>query len=76
MSRRVVVTGVGLLCSVGSSTEECWQALRQGQNGIDRITQCAPTDDAATPSNLRRVLREGTIQVAIGARASLSLSFA
>lgn len=38
MSRRVVVTGVGLLCSVGSGTEECWQAIREGKNGIGRIT--------------------------------------
>ena len=38
MSRRVVVTGVGLLCSVGTGTEECWQAIREGQNGIGRIT--------------------------------------
>ncbi|MEO8128171.1 MAG: beta-ketoacyl-ACP synthase II [Bryobacteraceae bacterium] len=38
MSRRVVVTGVGLLCSVGSGTEECWQAIREGKNGIERIT--------------------------------------
>ena len=38
MSRRVVVTGVGLLCSVGSGTEECWEAIREGKNGIGRIT--------------------------------------
>jgi 3-oxoacyl-[acyl-carrier-protein] synthase II len=38
LSRRVVVTGVGLLCSVGTGTEECWQAIREGQNGIGRIT--------------------------------------
>jgi 3-oxoacyl-[acyl-carrier-protein] synthase II len=38
LSRRVVVTGVGLLCSVGSGTEECWQAIRAGKNGIGRIT--------------------------------------
>ena len=38
MSRRVVVTGVGLLCSVGSGTEECWQAIREGKNGIGRIS--------------------------------------
>ncbi len=38
MSRRVVVTGVGLLCSVGSGTEECWQAIQEGKNGIGRIT--------------------------------------
>ncbi|MEP6540519.1 MAG: beta-ketoacyl-ACP synthase II, partial [Bryobacteraceae bacterium] len=28
----------GLLCSVGSGTEECWQAIREGKNGIERIT--------------------------------------
>jgi 3-oxoacyl-[acyl-carrier-protein] synthase II len=38
LSRRVVVTGVGLLCSVGSNTEESWQALREGQSGISPIT--------------------------------------
>ena len=38
MSRRVVVTGVGLLSSVGSGTEECWSALKQGVSGIRAIT--------------------------------------
>ncbi|MBV9612115.1 MAG: beta-ketoacyl-ACP synthase II [Acidobacteriaceae bacterium] len=37
--RRVVVTGVGLLSSVGAGTEECWSAIRAGKNGIQRITQ-------------------------------------
>ena len=37
--RRVVVTGVGLLCSVGTGTEECWAAIRAGKNGIGPITQ-------------------------------------
>src|SRR5581483_6618421 len=37
--RRVVVTGVGLLCSVGQGTEECWSAIRNGTNGIGPITQ-------------------------------------
>jgi 3-oxoacyl-[acyl-carrier-protein] synthase II len=39
MARRVVVTGVGLLCSVGTGTEECWSALRAGKSGIGQITQ-------------------------------------
>ena len=39
MSRRVVVTGIGLLSSVGSDTEECWQALREARSGIGPITQ-------------------------------------
>ena len=38
MPRRVVVTGVGLLCPVGVGTEECWSAIRAGANGISRIT--------------------------------------
>ncbi len=38
MTRRVVVTGVGLLCAVGIGTEEVWQALRAGKSGIAPIT--------------------------------------
>ena len=38
MLRRVVVTGVGLVSPVGIGTEETWQALRQGCNGIAPIT--------------------------------------
>jgi 3-oxoacyl-[acyl-carrier-protein] synthase II len=41
--RRVVVTGIGLLCSVGTGTEECWEAICQGRNGIDAITQFDPS---------------------------------
>src|SRR3954466_4281437 len=37
--RRGVVTGVGLLSSVGTGTEECWSAIRNGKNGIELITQ-------------------------------------
>ncbi len=38
MSRRVVVTGVGLVCACGIGTEESWSALQAGQNGIATIT--------------------------------------
>ncbi len=38
MSRRVVVTGVGLISSVGIGTEEVWAAVRSGTNGIGPIT--------------------------------------
>ena len=36
--RRVVVTGVGLTCSVGIGTDNVWKALCAGQNGIRSIT--------------------------------------
>ena len=39
MPRRVAVTGVGLLCSVGAGTEECWTAILAGKGGIGPITQ-------------------------------------
>jgi 3-oxoacyl-[acyl-carrier-protein] synthase II len=38
VSRRVVVTGVGLLSSVGIGTEATWQSILAGQSGIGRIT--------------------------------------
>jgi len=38
VSRRVVVTGVGLLSSVGIGTEATWQGVLAGKSGIGRIT--------------------------------------
>ena len=39
MSRRVVVTGVGLLTPLAVGTEASWEALKAGQSGIGPITQ-------------------------------------
>ena len=39
MSRRVVVTGVGLLTPLGIGTEETWAAVRAAKSGIGPITQ-------------------------------------
>ena len=38
MARRVVVTGIGLICAVGNKTEEVWSNLLAGKSGIRRIT--------------------------------------
>ncbi|MDR3749203.1 MAG: beta-ketoacyl-ACP synthase II [Acidobacteriota bacterium] len=38
MNRRVVVTGIGLICAVGNNAEEAWQALLAGRSGVERIT--------------------------------------
>ena len=43
MSRRVGVTGVGLVTPLGIGTEASWQALRAGTSGIGRITQFDPS---------------------------------
>ena len=39
MSRRVVVTGVGLVCGCGIGTEEVWRNLLVGKSGIGPVTQ-------------------------------------
>ncbi len=39
MARRVVITGLGLICGVGNTTSEVWQGLLAGKSGVDRITQ-------------------------------------
>jgi len=38
MGRRVVVTGVGLICAVGNTSEQTWKNLLAGQSGVTRIT--------------------------------------
>jgi len=39
LGRRVVVTGIGLICAVGHTTEQVWKNLLSGKSGIGRITQ-------------------------------------
>jgi len=38
LTRRVVVTGVGLVCALGIGTEESWKNLVAGQSGVGMIT--------------------------------------
>jgi 3-oxoacyl-[acyl-carrier-protein] synthase II len=39
LSRRVVITGIGLVSSVGIGTSENWKALLAGTSGVARITR-------------------------------------
>ncbi len=39
MGRRVVVTGIGLICGVGNTAEEVWGKLLAGKSGVAQITQ-------------------------------------
>ncbi len=38
LERRVVVTGMGLLCGVGNTTHEVWNGLMAGRSGMAEIT--------------------------------------
>jgi 3-oxoacyl-[acyl-carrier-protein] synthase II len=44
LKRRVVVTGVGLVTSVGIGTKAVWEAIKSGTNGIGPITAFDATD--------------------------------
>ncbi|HEV2405156.1 MAG TPA: beta-ketoacyl synthase N-terminal-like domain-containing protein, partial [Ktedonobacterales bacterium] len=44
MSKRVVVTGIGLISAVGNDTPTTWQALLAGQSGVGPITRFDASD--------------------------------
>jgi 3-oxoacyl-[acyl-carrier-protein] synthase II len=44
MSRRVVVTGIGLITPLGLKTGVSWQALINGKSGISTLTKLNPDD--------------------------------
>jgi 3-oxoacyl-[acyl-carrier-protein] synthase II len=46
LGRRVVVTGLGLICAVGNSTGEVWKNLLAGKSGVARITHFDSTNFA------------------------------
>ena len=37
-SRRVVITGLGMLCPVGNKVESAWEALKSGRSGIKTLS--------------------------------------
>lgn len=37
MAKRVVVTGLGLICALGENTEQCWNAAVNGVSGISPV---------------------------------------
>lgn len=41
--RRVVVTGMGLVCPVGNDVDSSWNSIRVGKTGIDRLTLFEPS---------------------------------
>ena len=46
MARRVVVTGLGMICAVGNTSGEVWKNIVAGRGGITRITSFDATNFA------------------------------
>ena len=62
LSRRVVVTGVGLVSSLGIGTEETWQAVRAGRqrHHAHRAVRSPPRSPAASPARSRTSIRRAS----------------
>ena len=43
MTKRVVITGVGLVCPLGIGVEKSWKAICAGTSGVTRITKFDPS---------------------------------
>lgn len=44
MTRRVVVTGIGMVTALGSSVEETWAGIAAGRSGVGPLTRCTLND--------------------------------
>jgi nodulation protein E len=42
VTRRVVITGVGVVCALGHNSSEFWHALSQGRSGIEPLESIEP----------------------------------
>ncbi|APJ04778.1 beta-ketoacyl-ACP synthase II [Silvanigrella aquatica] len=43
--KRVVVTGLGIVCPVGNSLEECWENVIAGKSGVGKLTSFEPPEN-------------------------------
>jgi 3-oxoacyl-[acyl-carrier-protein] synthase II len=46
LAKRVVVTGLGLICAVGNTSTEVWQSIVAGKGGVSRISSFDVTNFA------------------------------
>jgi len=47
MKKRVVITGMGVISSLGLDVETFWNSVKEGKNGISKITKFDTTDYSA-----------------------------
>ena len=52
--RRIVITGMGLVCPVGNSVDESWEAICHGRSGIGPLTEF---DGSALPTRIAGEIR-------------------
>ncbi len=55
MKRRVVITGLGIVSSIGNGKDDYWEALKSGKSGVTEITSF---DASAYTSRIAGVVRD------------------
>lgn len=63
MSRRVVVTGMGVVSPIGNSLKEYWENLLNGKNGVDYITHFDASNHATKfAAEVKNFSAEGIVE--------------
>jgi len=70
-STRVVITGIGVFCSIGRNAEEFCQSLRDGQTGIGQVTLF---DTSKYPCKIGAEIRDYRPEIFFGQRELKKIS--
>lgn len=68
--RRVVITGLGVVTSLGTTVEELWNNIINGKSGISRITKFDVTE---YPSQIASVVKDFSPEEYIPAKEAKGL---
>lgn len=71
MERRVVITGLGVVTSLGTTVEELWNNIINGKSGISRITKFDVTE---YPSQIASVVKDFSPEEYIPAKEAKRLA--
>ena len=63
--RRVVITGLGIICPVGNTVAEAWSAILGGRSGIARITRF---DASAFPTQIAGEVKDFPVDTYLSAK--------
>ncbi len=77
MHRRVVITGMGAVTSIGHSVKEFWEGLLEGRNGVGPITHFDPAEYGTTfGAEVKNFSVEGFLDVREARRMDLFTQYA
>ena len=67
--RRVVITGLGIVCPIGNNVNDAWAGALAGQSGITRISRFDPADETrAIPCHIAGEVKNFDLEPYIAAK--------